>query len=98
MAASIAGEDPDAIAGFPQLGGRKNEVIVHRCQRNGYDYAIRQTGARLVEIGTLQATQRRELEAAITPQDGLCGVFCRRAFRGRRAAAARGDRRLRPLG
>jgi L-seryl-tRNA(Ser) seleniumtransferase len=44
-AACIASEDPAAIAGFPHLDGRKNAVIIHRCQRNGYDYAIRQTGA-----------------------------------------------------
>ena len=52
VAACIAGDDPAAIAAFPYLESGKNEVIVHRCQRNGYDYAIRQTGARLVEIGT----------------------------------------------
>jgi L-seryl-tRNA(Ser) seleniumtransferase len=73
-AACITGEDPAAIAGFPQLDGRKNAVIVHSCQRNGYDYAIRQTGARLIEIGTLQATQRHELEQAITPETA-CVVY-----------------------
>src|SRR5262245_16909593 len=73
-AACITGQDPAAIAGFPQLEGRKNGVIVHRCQRNGYDYAIRQTGAQLVEIGMAQSTQRWELEAAITPQTA-CVVY-----------------------
>jgi L-seryl-tRNA(Ser) seleniumtransferase len=74
-AACIAGLDPAAIAGFPRLRGRKNQVIVHRGQRNGYDYAIRQTGARLVEIGTSQATQPWELEAAITPQTACVFYF-----------------------
>jgi L-seryl-tRNA(Ser) seleniumtransferase len=73
-AACIAGQDPAAVAGFPQLDGRKNIAIVHRCQRNGYDYAIRQTGARLAEIGTVHATQAWELEAALTPQ-AACVVY-----------------------
>ena len=72
--------DPAAIAGFPQLDGRKNEVIVHRSQRNGYDYAIRQTGARLIEIGTLEATQRWELEAAISPQTACVVYFAGEHF------------------
>ncbi|HEX9439249.1 MAG TPA: aminotransferase class V-fold PLP-dependent enzyme [Roseiflexaceae bacterium] len=79
-AACIASEDPAAIAGFPHLDGRKNAVIIHRCQRNGYDYAIRQTGARLTEIGMAQATQRWELEAAITPQTACVVYFAGEHF------------------
>src|SRR5689334_12632896 len=73
-AACISGLEPDAIAGFPQLDGRKNEAIVHRCQRNGYDYAIRQTGARLIEIGSLEGTDPAELEMAINGRTA-CVVF-----------------------
>src|SRR5690349_15265811 len=73
-AACIAGTDPVAIAGFTQLDGRKNEVIVHRSQRNGYDYAIRQTGARLIEIGTLETTTSTDLEAAFSSQTA-CVVY-----------------------
>jgi L-seryl-tRNA(Ser) seleniumtransferase len=52
VAACIAGTDPVRMAAFPYLDGiERTEVIVHRSQRNGYDYAARQTGARLVEIG-----------------------------------------------
>ncbi|MEJ7762964.1 MAG: aminotransferase class V-fold PLP-dependent enzyme [Thermomicrobiales bacterium] len=52
VAACIAGTDPEGIAAFPALAGRdRTEVVVHRAQRNGYDYAARQTGARMVEIG-----------------------------------------------
>jgi uncharacterized pyridoxal phosphate-dependent enzyme len=79
-AACIAGEDPAAVACFPQLDGRKNAVIVHRCQRNGYDYAIRQTGVQLVEIGLPQTTQRWELEAAITPQTACVVYFAGEHF------------------
>jgi uncharacterized pyridoxal phosphate-dependent enzyme len=52
VAATIAGTDPEKIDAFPYLDGiDRTEVIVYRSQRNGYDYAARQTGARLVEIG-----------------------------------------------
>ncbi|MBK9714039.1 MAG: aminotransferase class V-fold PLP-dependent enzyme [Kouleothrix sp.] len=74
VAACIAGDDPAAIARFPYLAGGPSEVIVHRCQRNGYDYAIRQTGARLVEIGVAPGAQLWELEAAITPRSA-CVVY-----------------------
>ncbi len=74
VAACIAGDDPAAIAGFPYLDRGKLEAIVLRCQRNGYDYAIRQTGARLVELGDAQGAQLADLEAAITPQTA-CVIY-----------------------
>ncbi|MGH2532103.1 MAG: aminotransferase class V-fold PLP-dependent enzyme [Thermomicrobiales bacterium] len=52
VAACMAGADPGKIATFPYLDGLdKTEIVIHRSQRNGYDYAARQTGARLIEIG-----------------------------------------------
>ncbi|HEV2528347.1 MAG TPA: aminotransferase class V-fold PLP-dependent enzyme [Thermomicrobiales bacterium] len=52
VAACIAGSDLNRIAAFPYLEGiERTEVIIHQSQRNGYDYAARQTGARVVEIG-----------------------------------------------
>lgn len=62
VAACIAGNEPERLNAFPALDDlTKCEVIVQRSQRNGYDYAARQTGARLVEVeGTAAA-----LEAAI---------------------------------
>jgi L-seryl-tRNA(Ser) seleniumtransferase len=74
VAACVAGTNPAAIAGFPLLESGKNEVVVHRCQRNGYDYAVRQTGVRLVEIGMAHSTALWELEAAITPRTA-CVVY-----------------------
>jgi L-seryl-tRNA(Ser) seleniumtransferase len=50
-------------------------VIVHRCQRNGYDYAIRQLGVRLVEVGMALNTAPWELEAAITPRTACIVYF-----------------------
>ncbi|MGH3264459.1 MAG: hypothetical protein ACRDNS_20965, partial [Trebonia sp.] len=52
VAACISGTDPERMAAFPYLDGvERDEVVIHRSQRNGYDFAARQTGARLVEIG-----------------------------------------------
>ncbi|MDQ5850726.1 MAG: aminotransferase class V-fold PLP-dependent enzyme, partial [Chloroflexota bacterium] len=74
VAACIAGDDPAAIARFPYLESGKHEVVAHRCQRNGYDYAIRQIGARLVEVGMADRTWQWELESAITPRTA-CVVY-----------------------
>ena len=64
-AACITGLDPAAIQQLPDLTGLKNEVIVHKSHRNGYDHAVRQVGVTLVEIGMATNTQPWELEAAI---------------------------------
>ena len=72
-AACIAGDDPAAIQRLPDLTGLKNEVIVHRSHRNGYDHAVRQVGVKLVEIGTSLDTAEWELESAIT--DKTAAVF-----------------------
>ena len=62
VASILTGGDPDRIASFPHLTGfDRTEIIVHRSQRNGYDYAARQTGATFVEIGD----SLDELEAAM---------------------------------
>jgi len=52
VSASMIGDDLDLVEAFPHLEGvERTEVIVYRSQRNGYDYAARQTGARMVEVG-----------------------------------------------
>lgn len=75
VAACIAGTDPARIARLPESDGPPPEVIVHRSQRNGYDHAARQTGARLVEIGMAHTTQPWELAAAISPRTACVLYF-----------------------
>ena len=65
-AACIAGLDPDKRERLPYTDGMANEVIVHKHNRVGYDFAVRQAGARLVEIGDEGGTTADELEGAIT--------------------------------
>jgi uncharacterized pyridoxal phosphate-dependent enzyme len=64
-AACITGLDPEKRARLPYTDGMKNEIIVHKHGRVGYDYAIRQAGGKLVEIGSAEGTTEQELEAAI---------------------------------
>ncbi len=59
-AASIAGDDAAMIKRLPDTAGMKSEVIIQKSHRNGYDHAIRNTGAKLIEVETAQ-----ELDAAI---------------------------------
>lgn len=73
-AACIAGTDPATIARLPYPHDRPDEVIIHRAHRNGYDHAVRQTGAKLVEIGMAHTTQCWELEAAIGPRTA-CVIY-----------------------
>src|SRR5688572_1808021 len=75
VAACVTGTDPAAIARLPHFDGPPAEVVIHRAHRNGYDHAARQTGAVLVEIGMAHATQRWELEAAITPRTACVLYF-----------------------
>jgi L-seryl-tRNA(Ser) seleniumtransferase len=64
-AACITGTDPKAIQQLPDLTGLKNEVIIHKSHRNGYDHGVRQVGVKIVEIGFATSTAPWELERAI---------------------------------
>jgi L-seryl-tRNA(Ser) seleniumtransferase len=58
--------NPDEVHEFPDITSAKDEIIVHRAHRNPYDYAVQQTGAKLIEIGDESGTTRAHFEAAIT--------------------------------
>lgn len=80
VAACITGTDRARIARLPASEGEPPEVIVHRSQRNGYDHAARQTGARLVEIGLARSTQDWELEAAFSARTACVLYFAGALF------------------
>ena len=75
IAACMTGLDPDKRARLPSTRGMKNEVIVHRHGRPGFDFAVTQTGARLVEIGTQKGTSRRQMEQAISAKTAAILYF-----------------------
>ncbi|HEY2931355.1 MAG TPA: aminotransferase class V-fold PLP-dependent enzyme [Acidobacteriota bacterium] len=51
-AACIAGKDPEKIRRVPDTSGLKNEVICQKTHRVGYDHAIRNVGAKIIEVET----------------------------------------------
>jgi L-seryl-tRNA(Ser) seleniumtransferase len=72
-AACITGLDPDKRARLPYSDGMNNEVIVHKCWRVGYDFAIRQAGGAIIEIGTETGATPDDLRQAIT--DKTAAIF-----------------------
>ena len=65
-AACIAGDDPDRIRRLPDTTGMKNEVLVQRTHRVAYDHAVRNAGARMVEVETAE-----ELEQSINERTAM---------------------------
>jgi uncharacterized pyridoxal phosphate-dependent enzyme len=72
-AACIAGTDPEKRERLPYTDGMKNEVIVHKYGRVGYDFAIRQAGGKIVEIGSQAGTTAEDMERAIN--DRTAAIF-----------------------
>jgi L-seryl-tRNA(Ser) seleniumtransferase len=57
-AACVAGADRERIRRLPDTAGMKNEVLVQRTHRVGYDHAIRNAGVTMVEVRTRQALEQ----------------------------------------
>ena len=74
-AACIAGTDPEKRLILPFTTGLKNEIIIHKCSRVGYDFAIRQAGGVLVEIGSETGASAQELESAVNEHTAAVFVF-----------------------
>ena len=73
-AACLTGLDPARMNRLPDTTGMPNEVVVARSQRNMYDHAVAQAGAKLIEVGIpdrfsgagVRDAQVWEYEAAIS--------------------------------
>ena len=61
-AACVTGDNLDFIHRLPDTTGMKNEVIIQRSHRYGYDHAVRNCGVKLVEVETAA-----DLETAVNP-------------------------------
>lgn len=64
--ACMVGNDKEARQRLPDTSDLRNEVVVFKSHRNGYDHAIRMSGARLIEIGDEASTKPAELVAALS--------------------------------
>ncbi len=69
VAACVSGGDRELARRLPHTDALdKNEVIMFTSHRNGYDFAVRQTGVKVIEIGGETHTDPDELEAAFSPR------------------------------
>ncbi len=71
VASCVTGTSTDLRFAFPHLeNAPRNEVILWKASRNGYDYAVTTTGVKVIEIGSTA----EDLEAAITDRTA-CAVY-----------------------
>ncbi|MCL6510003.1 MAG: aminotransferase class V-fold PLP-dependent enzyme [Anaerolineae bacterium] len=69
VAACASNGDPALARRLPHADALdKNEVLMFTSHRNGYDFAVRQTGVKVIEIGGATHTEPAELEAAFSPR------------------------------
>ncbi len=54
----LTGSNATYIKQIPDLTGMKSEVIIQRAHRSGWDHQIRTTGAKLVEVETVEDVHR----------------------------------------
>ncbi|MBI3209670.1 MAG: aminotransferase class V-fold PLP-dependent enzyme [Candidatus Solibacter usitatus] len=57
-AACIAGADPEKMQRLPDTRGLKNEVIAPAYSRNVYDHAVRATGAKFIDVASMDEYRR----------------------------------------
>ncbi|HEY3740768.1 MAG TPA: selenocysteine synthase [Bryobacteraceae bacterium] len=57
-AACITGKDRAAIEKLPDTTGLKDHVIIQKGHRIGYDHSVRATGAKLIEIESMDELER----------------------------------------
>jgi len=66
-AAVMTGNDPDKMAQLPDTTGMKNEILLQRRQRYGFDRAFTVPGGKLIYVGDDNGTTTEQLEQAIGP-------------------------------
>ena len=65
-AACVTGKDSEKIRRLPDTAGMKNEVLIQKAHRFGFEHAVRAVGAKLIEVET-----RRQLESAINEKTAM---------------------------
>src|SRR5262249_23844535 len=54
----VAGKDGAKIRRLPDTAGMKNEVLIQKAHRFGYDHAVRNVGVHLIEVETVEDVER----------------------------------------
>ena len=75
VAACMAGNDPAKVARLPDSTGMRNEVLIQKKHRYGYDRCYSVTGGKLVEVGDENGCTSEQLEAAIGPSTAAVAYF-----------------------
>jgi L-seryl-tRNA(Ser) seleniumtransferase len=57
-AACVAGTDREKIRRLPDTTGMKNEVLIQKTHRYGYDRAVRNAGIKMIEVETREEVER----------------------------------------
>ncbi len=70
-AACMTDGNPALIEKLPFADGMKNEAIMFRAHRNGYDHSVRAAGARIVDVGYSHATHAFQLSSAINERTSV---------------------------
>ena len=66
-AACMAGDDPEKIGRLPDTAGMKNEILIQKRQRYGFDRCLTLSGGRLAEAGDESGCTPEQLKQAIGP-------------------------------
>lgn len=72
-AALLTQKHPEYILQLPQAVPEQAEIIIQKTQRTGYDQAVSQTGAIIVDPGTATLTTAADIKAAISEK--TVGIF-----------------------
>jgi L-seryl-tRNA(Ser) seleniumtransferase len=65
-AAALAGDDPVRARRLPHVDWGRDELIIPRAQRFGYDQAYELSGGRFVEVGDADGASLADFEAALS--------------------------------
>jgi L-seryl-tRNA(Ser) seleniumtransferase len=69
-AAVLTGTDRQKIGDLPTIAGAKNEVIIQKAHRFGYEHAVRNCGIRFVEVET-----KEDLDRAVSDRTAMMLFF-----------------------
>ncbi|MFI9273181.1 aminotransferase class V-fold PLP-dependent enzyme [Kitasatospora sp. NPDC052896] len=73
LAACMTGTDPARVAALPNPVGMRDEMVLMRTHVGRYTHMYRQTGARVVEVGTMNECHLWEILSAVNERTAAIG-------------------------